>query len=214
MTDPALQPRSEASEAGAGLASQLARRDLASRTLKILHRGNWANPDVLLVKLRNGRRVVVKDYGPRSLFVKAWYGRWVTGREAKAYRILTGLPGVPSFVGRLDPLALAIEYRPGTRMSRDLAGRLPEAFMDELRAAVRDMHLRGILHLDLRHRSNVLADPEGHPVLIDFGSALFFKPGGLLSRTLAPMLARIDWGAVRKWEVRVAPSGPADPRGK
>lgn len=194
------------SEAGPGIGSQLARGDLASRTLEVLHRGNWANPDVLLVKLRSGHRVVVKDYGSRSRFVKTLYGRWVTGREVKAYRILAGLPAVPAFLGCLDPLAFALEYRPGTHMSRSLAGRLPEGFISELRAAVRDMHTRGVVHLDLRHRSNLLADSDGHPVLIDFGSALFLRPGSLLSRILSPILARIDWSAVRKWEVRVAPN--------
>jgi serine/threonine protein kinase len=137
--------------------------------------------------------------------VKTLYGRWVTGREVKAYRILAGLPAVPAFLGCLDPLAFALEYRPGTQMSRSLAGRLPEGFMGELRAAVREMHTRGVVHLDLRHRSNLLADSDGHPVLIDFGSALFLRPGSLLSRILSPILARIDWSAVRKWEVRVAP---------
>ncbi len=190
----------------------LERRELQSRTLEVLNRGNWANPDVLRVALDGGRSVVVKDYAPRSRWVKLVYGRWMTRREARVYRILAGSPAVPSLLGHLDPLALVIEYRPGILMSRDLAGRLPEAFMDELRAAVRAMHRRGIVHLDLRHRSNVLADPDGHPVLIDFASALFFRPGGLLFRLFVPMLARIDWGAVRKWEVRVAPSGRAGSR--
>ncbi|MCP4039720.1 MAG: hypothetical protein GY944_09425 [bacterium] len=179
----------------------LDRRDVAGSTTQVLHRGNWANPDVLLVETSRGGEVVVKDYTPRSRLVRETYGRWITGREARAYRLLEGSPGVPALMGRLDSLALVIEYRPGTRMSRDLAGRLPEGFMDELRAAVRGMHERGVVHLDLRHRSNVLADADGHPVLIDFASALFLRPGGWLAR----MLARIDWGAVRKWEVRVTP---------
>lgn len=79
--------------------------------------------------------------------------------------------------------------------------------MDELHSAVRAMHRRGVVHLDLRHRSNVLADPQGHPVLIDFGSPLYFKPGGLLSKTLAPLLARIDLRALNKWQVRINPPG-------
>lgn len=208
MTQPRLHPRSEA---GSAIGLRLARRDLAGRTLEVLKRGNWANPDVVLVKLRCGRQVVIKDFGPRSRLVRTLYGRWVTAREAKAYRTLAGLPAVPSFLGHPDPLALALEYRPGSRMSRSLAGRLPEGFMDELRTAVREMHARGVVHLDLRHRSNVLADSDGHPVLVDFGSALCLRPGSLLSRILSPMLARIDWSAVRKWELRVAASAGLEP---
>lgn len=179
----------------------LCRADLARQTVEVLNRGKWANPDVLLVALQSGEHVVVKDFAPRSVLVRSLYGRLITRREAKAYSLLAGSPAVPSLLGQLDSLALIIEHRPGTRMSRDLAGRLPVGFMDELRAAVSGMHNRGVVHLDLRHRSNVLADAQGHPVVIDFGSALFLSPGSWLAR----LLARIDWGAVRKWEVRVAP---------
>ena len=46
------------------------------------------------------------------------------------------------------------------------------------------MHRRGVAHLDLRHRSNVLVGENGDPILIDFGSAITFHPGGLLGRWL------------------------------
>lgn len=92
-------------------------------------------------------------------------------------------------------------------MSRDLAGKLPRTFMSELRSAVSSMHQRGVVHLDLRHRSNVLADANGQPVLIDFASAVFFKPTSLGYRFLAPLLAKVDWGAVGKWEVRLRVPG-------
>jgi len=185
---------------------RLRRSELAVRTIEALNRGNWANPDVLLVECSDGRRVVVKDYKPRSALVRWTYGRFITRREARAYRLLEGSPAVPTLLGEVDALALVIEYRPGTRMSRDLAGKLPATFMGELRNAVSSMHARGVIHLDLRHRSNVLADASGHPVLIDFASAVFFKPSGIWFRWLGPSLAKVDWGAVRKWEVRVAPA--------
>ena len=88
-------------------------------------------------------------------------------------------------------------------MSRSLRGKLPPGFLAELRDALGAMHERGVVHLDLRHRSNVLAGEDGHPVLLDFASALYFRPGGILSRFLAPLLERIDWGAVAKWESRL-----------
>ncbi|MFP8869939.1 MAG: hypothetical protein VCB43_00060, partial [Myxococcota bacterium] len=114
------------------------------RTIEALNRGNWANPDVLLVECSDGRRVVVKDYKPRSVLVRWTYGRFITRREARAYRLLEGSPAVPTLLGEVDALALVIEYRPGTRMSRDLAGKLPATFMGELRNAVSSMHARGV----------------------------------------------------------------------
>jgi serine/threonine protein kinase len=71
------------------------------------------------------------------------------------------------------------------------------------------MHARGVAHLDLRHRSNVLLAADGSPVLIDFGSAVCLRPGGLAARLVLPLLARVDRGALRKWRAKLAaqPSG-------
>ena len=65
------------------------------------------------------------------------------------------------------------------------------------------MHERGVAHLDLRHRSNILAGEDGHPVLLDFASAICFRRGGWGARLLLPWLARIDRGALAKWEARL-----------
>lgn len=182
---------------------EISRADLADCTKSILNRGNIRNPDVLLVEL-DGRRAVVKDFAPREAWVRRTIGRWITAREVRAWRTLDGLPSVPRFLGTIDALAFAVEYRPGERMSRKLAGRVPPDFLERLESALRDMHARGVAHLDLRHRSNVLMDADGEPVLIDFGSAWVFRPGGLLARWLLPLLIRIDLAALEKWRSRLA----------
>jgi serine/threonine protein kinase len=187
--------------------AELDRASLESRRVKLLNRGGWANPDVYLVRGEDGELVVVKDYGPRGALVRRTLGRWITGRELRAYAALADSPGVPRLHGGIDSLAFALEYRPGVLLSRSLAGRLPDEFMSELGQAIRAMHARGVVHLDLRHRSNLLAGEDGHPVLIDFASALCFRPGSLMARTLLPLLARIDLGALRKWEERLGPAG-------
>jgi len=193
----------------------LSRGELAKHTIAVLNRGNSRNPDVLLVEF-DGRQIVVKDFAPRSAWVRTTIGRWITAREVRALRALDGLSSVPRFLGSIDALAFAVEYRPGRRMSRKLAGRVPPEFLGRLEAALRDMHRRGVAHLDLRHRSNVLVGEDGGPVLIDFGSALTFRPGGLLARRLLPLLGRIDFAAVEKWRRRLSPSssgsGPAPTR--
>jgi serine/threonine protein kinase len=189
----------------------LSRGSLEASTLQVLNRGGWGNPDVFLV--RDGERlVVVKDFAPRSRLVRGLLGRWITSREMRAYRLLTGLAAVPRLLGRLDEFAFAIEYRPGVLLSRSLRGKLPPGFLAELRDALGAMHERGVVHLDLRHRSNVLAGQDGHPVLLDFASALCFRPGGVAARVLLPWLARIDRGALRKWEQRLDPRlAPPEP---
>jgi serine/threonine protein kinase len=180
----------------------LDRASLASRTRSVLHRGNWGNPDVLLVESDEGP-VVVKDFAPRGRLVRRWLGPWLLDREQSAYRELSGVEAVPTLVGRLDPRALVIEYRPGILLSRSLAGRLPADFLRDLEAAVDAMHGRGVVHLDLRHRSNILAGADGRPVLIDFASALRFDARTRLGRGLVRLVGRIDRRALEKWRVRL-----------
>jgi len=182
----------------------LSRANLADRTLHVLQRGRRRNPDVYLVR-SDGGPVVVKDFAPRGPLVRAWLGPWLQRREQRAYRALAGHPAVPRCLGTLDPLALVVEYRPGRRMSRKLAGRIPADFVDALAAAVGAMHARGVVHLDLRHRSNVLVDEGGRPVLLDFASAVCFRPGGAAARWLLPVLAWFDRRALAKWRVRLEP---------
>jgi predicted Ser/Thr protein kinase len=178
----------------------ISRSQIDAATVEVLNRGGWANPDVLLLELADGRRVVVKDYQPRGRLLRSTFGRWVLGREARAYRKLAGVRGVPALLGQVDPLALVIEYRPGRILSRSLAGELPEGFVTELHEMVGEMHARGVVHLDLRHRSNVLAGNDGHPVLIDFASAVFAHPDGVIARCLQ----RIDALALRKWKRKLS----------
>jgi len=183
------------------------RAEIESHTVSVLHRGGARNPDVLLVEL-GARRVVVKDFAARPRWIRATLGRWLTGREARAYRALDGLPCVPRWLGRVDEFALAVEYRPGRRMSRRLVPELPSGFIDRLEQAIRALHERGVVHLDLRHRSNVLVDARGEPVLIDFASAIQLRPDRWLGRTLLAQLAWIDRRALAKWRQRLAPAGP------
>lgn len=186
----------------------LARPDPSDPAVTLLNRGRWRNPDVFLVQTASGR-VVVKDFAPRSAPVRLLLGRWITSRELRAYRALEGHPAVPRALGRIDALALAVEYRPGRRMSRRLAADLPPGFVPALERAVREMHARGVAHLDLRHRSNVMIDDAGCPVLIDFASAVCLRPGSLAARWLLPLVARIDLAALAKWRERLAPGSRA-----
>jgi len=109
----------------------LDRRNLAARTRAVLNHGGWGNPDVLLVESALGA-VVVKDFAPRTRYVRRWLGPWLLRREAQAYRRLDGLEAVPRLLGQLDGAALVLEYRPGVLLSRSLAGQLPPTFLAEL----------------------------------------------------------------------------------
>ncbi len=192
--------------------SGVTRANLSEQTLITLQRGSWNSPDVYLVECDDGR-AVVKDFAPRAWLVRATFGRWIVRREARVYAALADHPAVPRLLGRLDPLALVIEHRAGARFSRRRPWTFTPGFVRQLRAAVDGLHARGVVHLDLAHRSNVCAAPDGSPVLIDFDSAVRFRKGGLGERLLLPLLRRIDQRAVAKWAAAASPHAE-DERGR
>ena len=174
----------------------------------VLHRGGWGNPDVLLIE-HDAQHFVVKDFAPRGRFVRRVLAPILLRQEARAYRVLDGVPGVPKLLGQLDANALILEYRPGVLLSRALAGTLRPEFLDELESAIQEMHRRGVVHLDLRHRSNILAGEDGHPVLIDFASALRFNPNRIWGRIAVSLIGWIDRRALAKWRRKLTPQESA-----
>lgn len=187
------------SKVGSAAVSRVTRANLHDRTLLVLKRGGWSDPDVLLIR-DDGGVAIVKDFAPRARWVRAFLGPRAISREVRALESLADCRAVPNLLGRLDGLAFAIEHRAGPRLSRRRPWTFSTNFAEDLRAAVREMHARGVVHLDLSHRSNVRADMLGRAVLVDFASALAFAPGGIARRWLLPLLARLDERALRKWE--------------
>jgi hypothetical protein len=188
------------------------RQELEASRFETLNRGGWGNADVYLSRIA-GEPVVVKDFAARAAWLRWTWGVWMNRRELAAYRRLAGMRAVPGVVGEVDAFAFALEYRPGERLSRALAGVVSPDFAAELDAAIGEMHSRGVVHLDLRHRSNVLAGVDGHPVLLDFASSLVFAVGGFAARWILPWLARLDRAAAEKWRRRLDPESDIHRRG-
>ncbi len=169
-----------------------------------MSQGRLAKPDVLLIS-HAGRDVVVKDFAARSAWLRATLGRLFARREARAWAALSGHAAVPRYLGAIDALAFAVEYRPGRALTQRLAPFVSGAFVDQLDRAIAEMHARGVVHLDLRHRSNVLLGDDGSPVLIDFGSALVAPPGSRRARATRRLLGWIDRSALAKWRAYASP---------
>jgi hypothetical protein len=159
---------------------------------------------VLVVDV-SGRSVIVKDFAGRGGWVRL-LGRLQIRREVAAYRWLAGVMGVPAFVGRVDPLALAIERIDGERLA---FASLPPGdgtrCIAELRAILDAIHERGVIHNDLRGRENVLLRRDGGLAVIDLAGAIRLGPGGLLHRLFFRLLAVTDEAAFLKWKGMIAP---------
>jgi len=183
------------------------RAQLAQRTRQVLKPARGLKAAVLVVASPDGD-FVVKDFGARRTRLRAWMLR----RELCIHRALEAVDCVPRVLGAIDPWAMALELRPGEALTRSIAARLPAAFLDELEAAVDAMHECGVVHLDLRHRDNVLLGESGHPVVLDFGSAMHFRRGSVLYRYYRPTLLRYDHAALRKWRERLRADAAPSPR--
>src|SRR5262245_66040454 len=89
------------------------REELSRLSVRPLSRArNRTKADVVLVPWE-GTGIVVKDFRERSAIVRETIGRFSIARECRAYTRLTGVPGVPSFLGRIDAHAFAVAFVPG-----------------------------------------------------------------------------------------------------
>ncbi len=159
----------------------------------------------MLVVSVGGGSVIVKDFAGREGWVRL-LGRLQIRRETAAYRWLAGVSGVPVFVGRVDPLALAIERIDGERLA---FASLPPGdgtrCVVRLRAILDAIHERGVIHNDLRGRENVLLRRDGGLAVIDFAGAIRLRPGRIAHRLFFRLLAVADEAAFLKWKGMIAP---------
>ena len=167
-------------------------------------RGRWSKADLWSATLDDGRRVVVKDFAGKPWLGRV-LGRFQLRREQRALAVLSGLPGVPALVGRLDDDAFAMERVEGTRLPQCGADARRRA-LSEFERILEAAHAAGVVHNDLRGRENVLAAPDGSRVaIIDWGGATFFPAGSWRRRLLFPLARRVDEGGLLKWKEQFAP---------
>lgn len=185
--------------------------ELASwRVQRVLNRGGWANGDVVLCA-RDGEQAVLKTYARRPGWIRLTLGRWLIARERRAYERLDGLPGVAGLLDGGDHEALLVQSVAGDPISfRINADNIARVYA-RLRRCVQAMHDRGVFHLDLRNRGNVLVDEYDRPTVVDFASAARLNPDGVVGKLIGAALRAWDFRGLRKWaSLDAAQEKPAD----
>ena len=131
-------------------------------------------------------KIVVK-FNRRQPFLcvpMGWLGYWLGRREARAFRLLAGIPGIPASAGEVlvDGLqwrsAFAHEYIEGHPLHRE--EKPGGEFFKQLGDMISEMHRRGLAYVDLNKRENIIVANDGTPVLVDF--QIHFAPPRLLAR--------------------------------
>jgi hypothetical protein len=179
------------------------RQDLERGSIHSIQKNAWGKPDVHRVDI-GGSRFIVKDVRRKSLLYRWTLGLWAIHREWNVYNQLSGVRGIPGKAGRIDRFAFALEFVPGKAIERDEA--LPASFFTDLERLLRELHGRGVVHLDLRHKGNILASDKGEPFLLDFNWSFAFKKGGILHQTLFPLFRWVDYGGFLKLKQRASPA--------
>jgi len=168
-----------------------------------LTRGNpFGKPD--LNRVRVGERLfMVKDVRRKHPLFRWTLGLWLIQKEWKIYSRLNGIEGIPRAVERIDRFGFAIEYVPGRPIRRGEG--IPPSVFSDLERVLQEVHSRGVVHLDLRHKGNILISEEGKPYIIDFNSSFSFGEKGFFRRFLFPALRWVDYGGLLKLKERVFP---------
>lgn len=171
----------------------------------VVKRGPWAKADILRVA-HDGSEAILKDFSGKSWPVR-WFGRRQLRRERRALRRLQGLAGVPIELGESPPWGLLMEPVPGEAITRWRRRKQEEILpmIERLVALVDRIHERGVAHLDLRKRDNILVSSDGVPTIIDFNASFCFERGSLAARVVFPVLRRVDRAAVLKWKSQLVP---------
>jgi len=179
------------------------RREIEQNSVCLTKGSIFGKPDLCRVEVRD-QTLMVKDVRQKNFFLRWTLGIWLIHKEWKIYSRLAGVKGIPKAVERIDRFALAMEFVPGRPIERGET--LPPSFFSDLERLLNEVHSRGVVHLDLRHKGNILLSEKGEPFLIDFNSSFSFKEKAFLGRFLFPILRWVDYGGLLKLKERVSPS--------
>jgi serine/threonine protein kinase len=96
--------------------------------------------------------------------------------EYEVYKQLGDFEGAPACYGLIDDQYLVLEFIDGRtiRIKRPLD---EEEFHARLFDYIKSMHTKGVAHMDLKRKDNLLVKPDESPCILDFGAAVIKKQG-------------------------------------
>ncbi len=141
------------------------------RRCEILKHDSWAATGIYASATR--RAICKFNRRQRILFLPmGWLGRRLAAREQGFMDRLAGIDGVPGSLGpvcvggRRLTNAVSREFIEGHALRRN--ERVNAEFFPRFDRILAEVHRRGVAHVDLHKRENILVDEAGRPHLIDF----------------------------------------------
>jgi predicted Ser/Thr protein kinase len=186
---------------------QVCRKNLSSYKMDQIGHGTQGAIYKIAV---DGYTAAVKDISNKSFVYRALLGRWLLSREFAFYQKLSGVNGVPEPYKKIDRDGFIFEYVEGVPLSHfSKDAPVPPSFFDSLEDLVREIHSRGVVHSDLKHKKNILVYENNQPYLIDFGASWSASSSwNLPKRWLYSQFQQIDLNAVSKIRNRFVHGNP------
>lgn len=130
-----------------------------------------------------GQTLIYRD-AEKELVIKVPHGRglirWFHVRmlhhEYAVYKKLENFSAVPKCYGLIDNQYLVLQYIHGLPIRQ---GRPQDEaqYFEQMFQAIARMHERGVAHMDLKKKDNLLVVDGNEPCVIDFGTAVIYQPG-------------------------------------
>ncbi len=159
-------------------------------------------PDILIAE-NAGEFIVAKDFRNKIWPARTLWGPFNIMYEKFILQKLDGISGIPQFIGLEDYNCMLISYIDGDIIKKSCR-RLAPGYFAKLSTIAQAIHKRGILHLDLGHKSNVMVKSNGDPAIIDFNTSIYL-PANLFFSPLLKLLARIDLISILRLKLRFSP---------
>jgi len=129
-------------------------------------------------------KILHYDSGGNDLLIKVPHGhgiarllhRQMLRHEYAVYMQLGEFDGAPECLGLIDGQYLVLEYVKGSTI-RNRRPHNEDEFHDKLFDYIRAMHAKGVAHLDLKRKDNLLVRTDESPCILDFGAAVIRKRG-------------------------------------
>ena len=168
------------------------------RRTEILKHDSWA---ATAIYRSDSRKALCKFNREQSILLvpMRWLGRMLAAREQRFMDLLSGIEGIPVSLGAVVAdghrlrNAVSHEYIDGHALAE--GERVGDEFFPRLAELLEKVHRRGVAHVDLHKRENILVGTDGLPHLIDYQISFAAPRGslpGILLGGVLRMLQRCD----------------------
>jgi len=159
-------------------------------------------PDIFIVE-REQHYLVAKDFRNKGWIARCLWGPLNLGYEKFLLNKLKGITHIPQVIGLEDYNCMLISHIDGDEIKKR-SHLISDKYFDKLLQIAVNLHSRGVLHLDLGHKSNIMVDQNGNPAIIDFNCSLYLSPNSFF-RPLIRLLALVDRYSILRLKVKFRP---------